>query len=405
MSHSKDVLVLSKRSVGGVRHVAELLRSLGRRPVLVSENRGDMNRDACDTHIVVDWDGATVEQAVAAVDAAGVVPVGVVNLVDPLVQWQARLARYYGLPGGERAREVLVSKARVRAEMRRLGLSSLWSDSGRAGSYDTAAVPSYPVVVKPCVESGASLLVRRAESEEWLRRHLRDIAVEAGPDFEIIVEEHIDGVEISIDGPVIDGEFHGLFTVDKSGRDEERNHDTGMLLSPLPPGEIRVGAEAVIGRISTLCTDLGLARGWLHVEARIAEDGSAELIEINPRVAGGMHPAAIRRTCGIDAVEQTILMALGEEDAAHLQKVTRDDALVGLVHIEPRETGVIVDATPLERMKQLPGVIDGYVWEGFRVKSLEHENFFAAFLVGGGSEKALHEAAAHVLSEFSFRVE
>ncbi|MFH9086721.1 acetyl-CoA carboxylase biotin carboxylase subunit family protein [Streptomyces sp. NPDC017673] len=405
MSHSQDVLVLSKRSVGGVRHVAELLRNLGKRPVLVSENPDDINREACDAHVVVEWDDATVDEAVKAFEAAGVAPAGVVNLVDPLVRWQARLARHYGLPGGEHAREVLVSKAGVRAEMRRLALSSLWFDSGRAGTFDVSAVHSYPVVVKPCVDSGASRLVRRAESDEQLRRHLRDIAETAGPDFEIIVEEHIDGVEISIDGPVIDGEFRGLFCVDKSARDEERNHDTGMLLSPLPAGAVRAGADAMIGRISALCTDLGLARGWLHVEARVAEDGSVELIEINPRVAGGVHPAAIRRTCGIDAVEQMVLMALGDEDADHLRTVTRNDELVGLVHVEPRAAGVIVDATPLERMKRLPGVVDGYLWEGFRVSSLEHENFFAAFLISGDSEPALHEAAARVLSEFSFRVE
>ncbi|MEV5882439.1 ATP-grasp domain-containing protein [Streptomyces sp. NPDC052020] len=405
MPQSQDVLVLSKRSAGGVRHVAELLRNLGRRPVLVSENPDDINRDACDAHVVVDWDGASLPRAVTAVEAAGVTPAGVVNLVDPLIGWQARLARHYGLPGGESAREVLVSKAGVRAGMRRLGLSSLWFDSGRAGAYDTSAVPAYPVVVKPCVDSGASRLVRRADDEEELGRHLRDIAGAAGPDFEIIVEEHIDGVEISIDGPVLDGEFHGLFLADKSARDERRNHDTGVLVSPLPPGGVRAGADTVIGRVSALCADLGLARGWLHVEARVAEDGSAELIEINPRVAGGVYPAAIRRTCGIDAVEQMILMALGEEDPALLRTVKRNDELVGLVNVEPREVGLVVDATPLERMTRLPGVVDGYVWDGFRVSSLDHENFFAAFLITADSEPALRETAVRVLSEFSFRIQ
>ncbi|MFF1447838.1 acetyl-CoA carboxylase biotin carboxylase subunit family protein [Streptomyces sp. NPDC058274] len=404
MPDSQDVLVLSKRSVGGVRHVAELLKALGKRPVLVSENHDDRNRDACDAHVVVDWDGAAPDQAPAAIDAAGVVPTGVVNLVDPLVQWQARIARHYGLPGGEAAREVLVSKARVRAEMRRLGLSSLWFDSGPAGSYRTEAVPAYPVIVKPSVDSGSSRLVRRADTGEQLREHLRDISRHAGPDFEVIVEEHIGGVEISVDGPVIDGDFRGLFYVEKRGRDEERNHDTGVLLSPLLDSRVRAGAESMVRKISALCTDLGLARGWLHVEARVREDGTAELIEINPRVAGGMHPAAITRTCGIDSVEAMILMALGEEDLEHLRTAVRNDEVIGLVNVEPRQKGAVTDATPLEQMKKIPGVVDGYLWDDFQVTSLDNENFFAAFLISGDSESAVRTAADRVHTEFSFKV-
>ncbi|MFI6764184.1 acetyl-CoA carboxylase biotin carboxylase subunit family protein [Streptomyces sp. NPDC050355] len=405
MPDSKEVLVFSKRSVGGVRHIAELLKERGKRPVLVSENPDDRNRDACDAHIVVDWDDATLEDAVAAVDAAGVIPTAVVNLVDPLVRWQARIARHYGLPGGDAAREVLVSKARVRDGMRRLGLSSAWSDSGPAGSYPVEAVPKYPVIVKPCVDSGSSRLVRRAENAQQLRDHLRDIARAAGAGFEVIVEEHFGGREVSIDGPVIDGTFRGLLYVDKRVRDEERNHDTGLLISPLLDDHVRAGAEAMVQKISELCTDLGLARGWLHVEARVLDDGTAELIEINPRVAGGMHPAAITRTCGVDAVEAMILMALGEEDLQLLQGAEHNGELLGIVNVEALRKGRITDTTPLDEMKKIPGVVDGYLRDSFEVFSLDSENFFAAFLITGDSESDLHRTADHVRAEFSFAVE
>lgn len=57
MAESRDVLVFSKRFVGGVRILAEMLRELDLRPVLVSAEPEDINRDACDVHLVVDWDG------------------------------------------------------------------------------------------------------------------------------------------------------------------------------------------------------------------------------------------------------------------------------------------------------------------------------------------------------------
>ncbi|MEV7676230.1 ATP-grasp domain-containing protein [Streptomyces sp. NPDC088752] len=384
--------------------MSELLRKRGKRPVLVSEDARDINRDACDVHVIVDWEATELDEAATRIARSGVLPTGVVNLVDPLVGWQARLARSYGLPGGEQAREKLASKASVREEMGLAGLSTLWFASGRADSFPVDSVPGYPLIVKPCTDSGASRLVRRADCETQLRDHLRDITDAAGPDFQVIVEEYVDGTEMSIDGPVLDGVFTGLFVVEKNGRDEERNHDTGVLVSPPSSGRVTSAAEVMTDRISALCRRLGLSEGWLHVEARVSADGSCELIEINPRVAGGMHPAAITRTCGVDAVEVMVRMAIAEEDGRELKSCVRSDEVVGLINLEPRSEGDVVAETSLEQMLGVAGVVDGYVWQPFRVSSLEQENFFAAFMVAGPDEAEVMAAVERVHGAFSFHV-
>ncbi|MFJ9762452.1 ATP-grasp domain-containing protein [Streptomyces erythrochromogenes] len=353
----------------------------------------------------MDWDTADFPQLVEAIDAAGVVPVAVVNLVEPLLPWQLQVARHYGLPGGEEAREILLSKAAVRAEMERIGQSSLRFVNGPAGSVAPESVEKYPVIVKPARDSGGSRLVRRADTAEQLRSHLQDIAGVAGPDLEVIVEEYLDGTEFSVDGPVIDGVFHPLFSVEKPEHDEQRHHDAGLRLSPPQSDSVRSAVEQLSAKISALCTELGLDQGWLHVEGRALADGSAELVEINPRSGGGLYRAATIRTCGVDPVEVTVGMALGEEDLESLRARKRSDELLGMLPFEVNELGTVVEATPLDEIKAIPGVVDGYQFDSYEVTSLDNENFFTEALLSGDSVAALQETADRVRSAFHVRVQ
>lgn len=285
MADERDVLIYSKRFEGGVRLVSRMLSEMGRRPVLVSDEPEDVNRDHCAAHVVVDWETASLEELVTAVEAAGVVPTAVVNFVESLISWQVRTARHYGLEGGENGREVLLSKARVRAAMTDRGLSTLPFVAGTVSSLDVDAVTSYPVIVKPDQDSGGSRLVRRAKDAVELRSRLKELADSVGPDTDAIVEQYIDGVEFSVDGPALDGRFHPLIEVEKTEHDNLRHHDAGLLISPPPSAHVRQAVRELSERVGALYASLGLGSSWLHVEGRVRADGTCELVEINPAPA------------------------------------------------------------------------------------------------------------------------
>lgn len=404
MSHSGDVLVFSKRFVGGVRILATMLRELDLRPVLVSAEPDDINRDACDVHLVVDWDGGELADLVAAADAAGVRPTAVVNLVEPLIGWQIRTAHHYGLPGGEPNREVLLSKARVREEMARLGLSSLPFTSGPVAKFPVETVTEYPVIVKPARDSGGSWLVRRADNPEQLAEQLREIGDKATPELEVIVERYINGVEFSVDGPLLATGFRGLFSVEKSQHDELRHHDAGLLISPPPSAHVLRGVEQLTADISALCADLGISGGWLHVEGRITADGRAELVEINPRPGGGLYRAATLRTCGIDSLQASVRMSLGAAAAEELDVATRNEELLALLPFEIEQRGRVASATPLDEIKRIPGVIDGYQFDSFEVLSLDQENFFTEVLITAETVEGLDDVADRVRAAFRYEM-
>ncbi|MFE9364147.1 acetyl-CoA carboxylase biotin carboxylase subunit family protein [Streptomyces sp. NPDC006978] len=406
MAEERDVLIYSKRFEGGVRLVSRMLSDMGRRPVLVSDEPEDVNRDHCAAHVVVDWETAGLEDLVAAVGAAGVAPTAVVNFVDSLISWQVRTARHYGVTGGEPGREVLLSKARVRAAMADRGLSSLAFAAGAAASLDTDAVTSYPVIVKPDQDSGGSRLVRRAKDAAELVSCLEELAAAAGPETDVIVEEYIDGIEFSVDGPVLDGRFHPLFEVEKTGHDNRRHHDAGLLISPPVSALVRPAVGELSERVGALCTSLALGDSWLHVEGRTRADGTCELVEINPRPGGRMYRAATQRACGVDSIEMSVRMALGERlDGVLAEAAGSDTEMLAMLPFEADRVGTLASATSVEELKRIPGVVDGYLFENFRVVTMDRENFFAEAMMVADSVADLHKTAEQVRSLFTFTFE
>ncbi|MEU1482313.1 ATP-grasp domain-containing protein [Streptomyces sp. NPDC005752] len=405
MAENRDVLIYSKRSEGGVRFVSRLLNELGRRPVLVSDEPEDVHRGHCAAHIVVDWETASLEELVAAVGAAGVEPTAVVNFVDPLLSWQVRTARHYGLAGGEKGREVLLSKARVRAAMADRGLSSLAFATGTVTSLDTDAVTSYPVIVKPDQDSGASRLVRRAENPAELVSCLKELAAASGPETDVIVEEYIDGIEFSVDGPVLDSRFHPLFEVEKTGHDNRRHHDAGLLISPPVSARVRSAVGELSERVRALCSSLGLGDSWLHVEGRVRADGTCELVEINPRPGGRSYRDATLRACGVDSINMSVRMALGERLDGVLAGATTGTELLAMLPFEADRVGTLASATSVEELMRIPGVVDGYLFERFRVVTMDRENFFAEALIAADSIADLYKIAEQVRSAFTFTFE
>ncbi|MFJ6687016.1 ATP-grasp domain-containing protein [Streptomyces werraensis] len=343
----------------------------------------DLNRDTCDDHVVLDWDSDDPTARLAELERElrerDVQPVAVINMVEALIAWQVRIAERYGLPGAEPSRRVLLSKAALRSAMSEAGLSNLPWVTGSAAGLDADAVDFFPAVAKPSRESGASRFVRRVDGAEDLREHLAEIAGALGPDAEVIVEGFIKGMEFSIDGMVFEGHFNGLVAFEKADYDDALLHDAGLSVCPPQQPAVKAGVEHLSQLVTRLCGHLGLHQGWLHVEGRALEDGTAELIEINPRPGRGTHLAAIQYLTGIDPVEVATQTALPEgwSRPAVWPPQVGDEHLVGMVPISADRLGRVVASSSQDELLAVPGVFAGYLLNGYRVESLNRENIVA----------------------------
>lgn len=395
----KSVLILSKWNVGVVPSAVEQLRARGLRSVLVSDVPDDRNRDKCDDHVLMDWDSENLSTLVIRLDRLGIDHIAVVNVLEPLVPWQIAIAAHYGLPGAEAGRTVLLSKKQVREHMQALGLSDIrFSD-------DPAEVDFFPAIVKPSDESGASRLVRRVDEPAELLAYQHHLAELGYADTELIIEQYLSGTEFTVDGPVVTGCFYPVLAGEKPDHDETRHHDAGINLHPPQRDHVRGGVRVLSELISTLCTDLDLDQLWLHVEGRTTEDGRTELVEINPRPGRGMHFSAIHGASGIDPLEAFVSMALGEYAfTSEPPDPLREQPITGLVYVEADELGTVEISTNEDELRELPGVVNMELVNGYQVSNLAQENFFLGFTITADTLDQLRARVATVLNTLDYRI-
>ena len=395
----KSVLVLSKWDAGGVALAAEQLRARGLRSLLISELPNNRNRDKCDDHVLMDWDSEDLPTLVTRLDQRDIVPIAVVNMIEPLIPWQDAIAAHYDLPRAGPGLNVLASKTLVRDQMRVLGLSTIRFCG------DPADADFFPAIVKPSRESAASRLVRRVNGPAELLAYRRDLAERGFADTELIIEEYLPGTEFSVDGPVVGGRFHPLLAVERPEHDDTRHHNAGLQIHPPQQDHVRAGVRALSEMIGALCADLRLDQFWLHVEARVDEDGRTEVIEINPRPAGGMYSTVIREISGIDPMDAFISMSLGEFTCTPERlDPLRDRPIIGLFDVEADELGRVEIGTTEDDLRALPGVLNAEVIDGYQISSLEKENFFIRFALTADSVSQLRARTATVLSTLDYRI-
>ncbi|MFJ5533579.1 ATP-grasp domain-containing protein [Streptomyces sp. NPDC093261] len=173
-----------------------------------------------------------------------------------------------------------------------------------------AAELGWPVVVKPRSLAG-SIGVVRAENETAVRAAFElasGAAYATLPAGEgILVEEYLDGPEISVDSVVFDGEVRCVHVARKRlgfpPCFEEVGHlVTGVISEALPPE-----AEELVRAAHRA---LGVDFGVTHAEVRLTSAGP-RLVELNGRLGGDLIPLISRMATGIDLVKAAAEIALG----------------------------------------------------------------------------------------------
>lgn len=164
---------------------------------------------------------------------------------------------------------------------------------------------SYPCVVKPVNESSSKGVLRVRDAAELLA-HFRELhgwrenARRQPMTGQVLVESLLAGPEFSVE----------TFTLER-GRTEvlgvtvkhlsappffvETGHDFPGALDGLTTAQL---TDAVLAALEAVGYDFGPA----HTEVRLTPEGPV-VVEINPRLAGGMIPQLVRHALGVDLLE------------------------------------------------------------------------------------------------------
>lgn len=166
----------------------------------------------------------------------------------------------------------------------------------------------FPAVLKP-KNSQSSLGVCRIETEEELRARFPEAMRESG-DGRILIEEFIEGPEITVEGFSLRGRCYALAVSEKEHYSFNPCVARRLAYPPRSNGEL-------LGRIKKIAehvvNTLGLEDGISHAEYRV-RDGTPHLIEVAARGGGNrIASVIIEHVSGIDVYGMLLRRLTGEE--------------------------------------------------------------------------------------------
>lgn len=293
----------------------------------------------------------------ALIEAAEPVPaVGVLCWDETRILPAARLAQSRGVPGPTpqailTCRDKLLTRqaacAAGPARVRATAVGTL-AEAQRA-----AAEIGYPVVIKPRAlvgSYGASLVRSPGELHEAFVRASTTEMVEVRERFErpALIEEFLDGPEISVDALCFGGETTPLFIARKELGYPPYFEEVGHVVDAADP---LLSDPELLEALHRVHEAVGLTAAWTHTEWKLTGRGP-RLVEVNARSGGDLIGYLGRLATGIDAGRAAVDLAMGR---APRMKPTRARAAAIRFLYPPHDC--VVTELSVDRGR-LPGGID-----------------------------------------------
>ena len=349
------LVLVESNTTGSGRLFCASARRLGLRPVLLARDPARypyIAADGVDAQVV---DTASVDAVHAAAGRLGGRVAGVTSSSEYFIGTAAEVARAFGRPHPDP--DAIRACRNKHTQRLRLAATGVPGPVFAAAGTPAAAVRAaerigFPVVLKPAAGSGSigtrscgSAAEVRAAAAAVLEADPATLALP--PQDAVMVEAKLDGAEFSVE--TFDDRVIGVI---------------GKRLGPEPyfveighdfPAPLDPAARAALERTALdALRALGLGWGPAHVELRYTEAAGARLIEVNPRLAGGMIPRMIQEALGVDLIRHLVAKAAGRPIAA---RPTRSHA-AAIRFLVASHAGRLAEVTGVAAARRVPGVVE-----------------------------------------------
>lgn len=218
--------------------------------------------------------------------------------------------------------------------------------SNPADVFDIAHHITYPCITKPTDSSGSRGIMLAHNPEELVTAVA--YSAENGRGGEVIIEEYMQGPEVSVEVIVWQGEVHILQITDKLTTGAPRFVEMGHTQPS------RLGA-AIQERITDLTRRavkaIGIENGPAHVEIMVTESGP-KMVELGARMGGDcITTHLVPLSTGIDMIKATIDICLGQTPDI-VPKQNRG----AVIRYLQAPCGFITSIENVETVREMPGV-------------------------------------------------
>ena len=342
--------------------------------------------------IVSTEDEPGIERLAAAERVDGIIAPG----IDWPVAIAARVAERLGLPHpiSPETAALSTSKLRQREAFAAAGVMQPRSVVCSGAEEAAAAAESlgYPVVVKAPDRQGQRGLTLVPETRRMASAV--EVALDASRSATLLVEEHVEGREVTVNGFSLGGWFHPLTVTDRLTADAPA---FGVALahawpSELSPERIAGAIEVAAGAVEAI----GITEGPSYTQVLVGEQG-AHIGEVAARLGGGHDAELCHAVLGVELNSLALSCALGWEiTAQQLAPVAKAGG--GCVRFLVAPPGELRGVSGLEAAYALDGIkgIRVYRKVGHRFGPLIRgsDRAGAILSVGDSRESALEQADA-----------
>ncbi len=167
---------------------------------------------------------------------------------------------------------------------------------------------TFPCIMKPTDNAGSHGVVKIHSYEELIDKY--EYSQSCSRRGNVIVEEYLDGEEVSVEVMVVDGKVNILQITDKLTTGApyfvEMGHSQPSCLGADIQDKIKDVAERA-------CKAIGINKGPAHVEMKVTTQHGPKMIELGARMGGdNITTHLVPLSTGIDMVGSTIRITLGE---------------------------------------------------------------------------------------------
>lgn len=246
---------------------------------------------------------------------------------------------------------------------------------------------SFPLVVKPSRGWGQRG-VARVESDAQLAQAFDEArAHSAGAGLPlVVVEEWLEGREVSVNGWVEDGRLVSYCVTDRIT--VPGNKPLGVMIAEVYPSRLTPDEEArVVDEARRGAAALGHTRGPCYSQVAIGSRGCV-LFETAARLGGGFDADVTRLASGVDLYDRLLGIALGDATLERQGRVARTHggAIAKFLVAEP---GQVRAVSGVDEARAIDGVDDAEVFVpvGGRVRPLTDSAKRAAYVLAHGATR------------------
>lgn len=338
----EDVLVLVGSGGEAYREYAMASAARKARVSLVNRSPATWQRAYCDaTYHRTSAEGMAEIVSSKVAELAGGPAVGVMTWDESVVGEVAQLADEIGVPGA--SAEGVANcrdKFRTRTTLEReegLGVRfRLVHDlaGGRAAADDLG----FPLVLKPRSLAG-SAGVTRVDSLAQLEQAYNTVASSGFPglmnEAGVLVEEYLDGTELSVDCTVVDGIATAANVAHKRVGYAPSFEEVGHVVRPWRHEPWAGDVQELMLKVHAR---LGIVAGVTHAEVRLTSAGP-RLVELNCRLGGDFIPLLGELATGVDLVGCAVDIALGRSP----EHMPLRDSVAQVVFLYPERDCVVAE--------------------------------------------------------------